>query len=188
MTGIKILDERSRYIISELAKDGRTKYTKMAKDLGITPAAVKERVERLIDKGFIKVSALVNTEKFFPIIAIIGIEADSEAVKILTRRFRSCPMVFHMAKTSGMHNLIISIATEDLNVIDKFLGNHVRSEPGVRHVEVNIGNSPPNPEFSQLKIGYPKLLESCPCGARCDECVSYLEKSCNGCPVTKFYK
>jgi len=188
MTVTKKLDERSRFIISELTKDGRTKYTKMARDLGITPAAVKERVERLIDKGYIKVSALINTQKFFPVTAIVGIEADAEAIKMLTRRFRNCPLVFHMAKTAGMHNLIISVAAEDLNSVDKFLSNHVRNEPGIRHVEVNIGNSPPNPEFCQLKIGHPKLLDSCPCGSRCDECISYLERSCNGCPVTKFYK
>jgi Lrp/AsnC family transcriptional regulator for asnA, asnC and gidA len=184
----KNLDDRSRYIISELTRDGRTKYTKMARDLKITPAAVKERVERLIDKGFIRVAALVNMQKFFPITAVIGIEADSDAIKILTRRFRNCPLVFHMAKTSGMHNLIIFIAAEDLNFIDKFISSHVRSEPGVRHVEVNIGNSPSNPEFLQLNVCSPKLLDACPCGARCDDCAFYTEHSCMGCPVTKFHK
>lgn len=188
MTVTKNLDDRSRYIISQLMKDGRTKYTTMAKKLGITPAAVKERVERMVDKGIIKVSALVNTQMFFPVTAVIGIEGDSEAIRILTRRFQNCPLVFHMAQTSGMHNLVISIAGEDLNSIEEFLSNHVRNERGVRHVEVNIGSSPHNPEFAQLKIGHPKLLASCPCGTSCDECSSYMNRSCKGCPVTKFYR
>lgn len=188
MTVSKNLDERSRYIIEQLMKDGRTKYTAIAKKLGITPAAVKERVERMIDKGIIKVSALVNIEMFFPVTAVVGIEGDADAIKTLTRRFENCPLVFHMARTSGMHNLVVSIAGEDLNSVEKFLSNHIRNEAGVRHVEVNIGNSPHHPKFAQLKIGYVKALSSCPCGMGCDKCPSYDDKSCRGCPVTKFYR
>ena len=63
----KRLDKTSRLIISEMIKDGRVKYTTLAKKLGITPAAVKERVERLIKNKVIRASILLNPKLFFPV-------------------------------------------------------------------------------------------------------------------------
>jgi len=182
------LDDTSKFIISELQKDGRTTYTELAQHLKITPAAVKERVERLIEKKIIKVSALVNTDKFYPVTAGIGLEADSEGLDKIARKMKNCPLVLNMIKTSGMHNLVMNMVAEDVMHLEKTLSNHIRNVPGVRHLEVNIGNSPIVPEFRQQKLFYEKPLEVAPCGANCDECVSYLDGSCKGCPVTIFFK
>ncbi len=174
----KILDETNRIILSELSKNGRTKFTTLAKMLKVTPAAVKERIERLIDKTLIKVSVLFNTEMLYPITAVIGIETDSEGVDILVKKLRNCPLILQMTRTSGMHNLIINMVADDVTHIERFLNNHVRSEPGIRHVEVNIGNSPVVPEFHQLRICYPQPLETAPCGLRPDD-----KEVCLNCPV-----
>lgn len=182
------LDDTSKFIISELQKDGRTTFTELARKLGITPTAVKERVDRLIEKKIIRVSALVNTEKFYPVTAGIGIEANSEGLNDIARKMKNCPLILHMIKTSGMHNLVMNMVAEDVMHLEKTLSNHIRNVPGVRHIEVNIGNSPIVPEFRQQKLFYEKPLEVAPCGAKCDDCVSYLDGSCNGCPVTVFFK
>ncbi len=182
------LDDKSKFIISELQKNGRVTYTELAGKLKITPAAVKERVERLIEKKIIRMSALINVEKFYPVTAGIGIEADSEGLNVIARKMKNCPLVAQMIKTSGMHNLVMSMVAEDVMHLEKTLSNHIRSVPGVRHIEVNIGNTPIIPDYRQLKLFYEKPLEVAPCGAKCDECVSYLDGSCKGCPVTVFYK
>ena len=131
------LDETNRYIISEMIKNGRIKYTKLAKDLGVTPAAVKERIERLIKNKIIHPSTLINMQDMFPVMAGVGIEADPETVTILVRKLTPCPLVLRLVRTSGNHNLLLSIQAEDFNQLESFLNNQIRSEPGINHVEVS---------------------------------------------------
>jgi len=176
----KTLDEVDKFIFSELFKDGRTKYTTLARKLKVTPAAVKERIDRLIERKILKVSSLLNTQKLYPMTAVIGIETDADGVKLLVRKLRNCPLVFQLLKTSGMHNLIISMVGKDLTQIDELLSKQIRSEPGIKHVEVNIGNVSIIPEFVQLKLLHSKNPEFAPCGLRHDD-----EERCPACPVFK---
>lgn len=126
----------------------------------------------------IKVSALLDSKQFFPVNATIGIEADSDGVSTLTRRLRNCPLVFHLTKTAGQHSLIISIVAEDLAQIEEFLNKQVRSEPGIKHVEVNIGNQLVVPEFTNIRMFYPPDEEYAPCGLKFDD-----ERRCPRCPA-----
>jgi DNA-binding Lrp family transcriptional regulator len=178
-------DRINKFLIAELQKDGRVKLTKLAKKLGITPAAVKERIERLIDRQVIKVFALINPDNinnpdfYYPISATLGIEADSECVSILTKRFRNCPLVITLHKTSGMHNLTMTLLGRDLESLEKRISDHIRNEPGIKHVEVNVGNSTFKDQFIPLKIAYP-IKNAAPCGVgkedetRCEDCPAFI--------------
>jgi len=178
------LDKINRFIISELQRNGRTKLTELAKKLKVTPAAVKERLERLIEKKVIRITTLINPENsisdfYYPICAIIGIEADSECISILTKKLNDCPLVLSMQKTAGMHNLIITMAGKDLSILEKRINDHIRSEPGIKHVEVNIGKFYPY-QFIPLKIQYPIAKDLAPCGVaknseiKCKDCLAFL--------------
>ena len=147
-----LLDSVNRFIISEMIKNGRVKLTTMADKLNITPAAVKERVDRLIEKKIIKVSALINAEKLFPLSASVGIEADNEGINILIKKLRMCPLITSITKTSGTYNLIVNMVSSNLTQLDNFLNSQIRSEPGIKHVEVNIGNATIIPEYRQIRL------------------------------------
>jgi len=175
---LDVLDNKNRIIISELLKDGRAKYTSLAKKLNVTPAAIKERVERLIEKKILRISALLNTQKLYPLTASIGIETDSDGVNLLIRKLRNCPLIFHLVRTSGNHNLILNMVSTDIGLIDDFLNKQIRSEPGIKHVEVNLGNTVAVPEFAQIRLFYSQDSETAPCGLRFDD-----EMRCPKCPV-----
>jgi len=172
-----ILDDVNRFIISELLKDGRMKFTTLAKKLNVTPAAVKERIDRLLKNKVIRTSALLNAQMLFPLLSVIGIEADADGVNVLTRKLRNCPLVVCMIRTSGMHNLILNTATEDIHQLENFLTNQIRSEPGMKHVEVNIGNASITQEFHHIKLFYENSPEYAPCGLRADD-----KEVCLNCP------
>lgn len=173
-----VLEDRNRFLISELIKNGRVKYTDLAKKLNVTPAAIKERVERLIEHKIIRPSALLNSQEIFPVTGGIGIESDAEGINILVRKLRNCPLVIHMTKTSGNHNLVLSIVSEDFQQLESFLNNQIRSEPGIKHVEVNVGNeSTIVPEFAHVRLFYDEDAELVPCGLRYDE-----REVCLNCP------
>lgn len=178
------LDKVNRLIIHELQKNGRIKLTHLARKLKITPAAVKERIERLLERNVIKVSALVNCENvssmYYPISATVGIEGDSECVSILTRKFINCPLTTSIQRVSGTHNLIITMVGRDLSCLEKRVNEHIRSEPGIKHVEVNIGKFVQ--PFIPIKINYPAAKDAAPCGIRkddetkCEDCLAFVSR------------
>ena len=171
-------DDTNRLIISEMIKDGRVKYTTLARKIGVTPAAIKERVERLIRLKMIRPTALVNTLDLFPVSATLGIEADAECANLLIRKLRPCPLVINITRTSGMHNLMLMVVAEDFAQLESFLNNQIRNEPGIKHVEVNVGDkSTIIPEYRQIRLFYEEDTDFVPCGLRYDE-----KNVCLNCP------
>jgi len=157
MKAKNFLDDTNKYIISEMVKNGRVKYTKLAKDLGVTPAAVKERIERLIKNNIIRPSVLVNMEVMYPVTCAIGIEAEPEAVKRLVKKLTPFPVVLRIIRTSGNHNLVLAIVAQDFAELENFINKEIRSESGINHVEVNIGNSAGTmPDFAHMRLSYEK--------------------------------
>lgn len=181
------LDDVNRFIISEMIKDGRVKYTKLARDLGVTPAAVKERIERLIKKQIIKPTTMLNMQELFPVAAGIGIEADPETVNILIRKLTPCPLALKLTRTSGNHNLILSVVAEDFSQLESFINNQIRSEPGINHVEVNIGNSAGIvPDFAYMRLLHEKETDRVPCGLKHNDSLVCL--NCPGLANVKHLK
>ncbi len=62
------LDETSKRIIEHLQQDGRRSYSSIGKDVGLSEAAVRQRVQRLTDQGIIQIVAVTNPlELGFPV-------------------------------------------------------------------------------------------------------------------------
>ena len=147
------LDEVNKYIISEMIKDGRVKYTKLAGDIGVTPAAIKERIDRLIKNKLIKPTILINIQELYPVGAAVGIEADQDTVDSLIKKLANSPRIIRIMRASGNHNLILSLVAEDFASLEAIINNQIRSEAGIKHVEVNITNSSGMyPDFAYLRL------------------------------------
>jgi Lrp/AsnC family transcriptional regulator for asnA, asnC and gidA len=136
-----------------MIKDGRVKYTKLARDLGVTPAAIKERIDRLIKNKLVKPTILINVQELYPVGAAVGIEADQDTVDSLVKRLSNSPRILRIMRASGNHNLILSLVAEDIASLEAFINNQIRSEAGIKHVEVNITNSSSMyPDFVYLRL------------------------------------
>ena len=55
-----LMDEVDKKIIAQLQADGRTSLEDLSKLTGFTSMGTKKRLEKLIENGAIKISALVN--------------------------------------------------------------------------------------------------------------------------------
>jgi len=84
----------------------------------------------------------LNMEKVYSVSAHIEIEADSKTINRLIDKFERSPLTYHLVKTSGRYNLIVSIITPNLESIENFIGKEIRSELGIRHIEVSVGELP----------------------------------------------
>src|ERR1700735_4125610 len=55
-----VLDDVSKQIIEQLQQDGRRSYAAIGKAVGLSEAAVRQRVQRLIDAGVMQVVAVTD--------------------------------------------------------------------------------------------------------------------------------
>ncbi|MDI6591520.1 MAG: ATP phosphoribosyltransferase [Patescibacteria group bacterium] len=136
------LDDIDLKILQALYRNGRKSFVEIAKETKLSPVGVKNRVEKLLSEDILKIQGLLNIKKVHSLSATIGVEANNETLSNLIEKFEKSPLVYHLVKTSGRCNLVIGIVAPDLESIENFIAMWLREEPGVKHIEVNIGELP----------------------------------------------
>jgi Lrp/AsnC family transcriptional regulator for asnA, asnC and gidA len=131
------LDDVDRAIIEQLQNDGRTAYTRLAKIVGLSEAAVRQRVQRLVDNGVMQVVAVTD-----PLLlglrrmAMIGVRAEGDTSSI-AEKLRGFDDIDYLVITAGSFDLLLEVVVEDDGALLE-LTNRIRSVPGVRATETFI--------------------------------------------------
>jgi DNA-binding Lrp family transcriptional regulator len=186
------LDEVDRKIISKLQLDGRTTLQELAKTVGFTSMGTKKRLQKLLERNTIRVSALLNpiSFKLFPAIVMLEME-NAEAMQNLINRFKDCPRVIHIFKTIGGYNLIALVVAETQDTLDSISMEKcsLRSNAGIRRSEFYpIGDIHFSP-FLQIRENLAhKEKTLTPCKVNCSPCNRYKALKCVGCPTTSHYR
>jgi len=134
-TGAPSLDHADKRIIEQLQEDGRRPYAQMAPAVGLSEAAVRQRVQRLIDAGVIQVVAVTDPRTMgFGRQAMIGIriEGDSRVVADAVAAFEE---VVYVVLTTGSFDLLAEVVVEDDEHLLALINDQIRAVPGVRSTE-----------------------------------------------------
>ena len=171
---LKDLDVIDLEIIKALSQDGRKTFVEIAKETGLTPVGIKNRIERLIEKEILKIQGLLNTEKFYSASATIGIDTDPNTISKLIKKLGNCPLVYNLVKvTGGHHNLIVDIIAPNQKRITDLIEKQIRSEPKIRYMEIDLGELPLIPKIHSLP-NFADKSKKCPCEKKCNECEYFL--------------
>jgi len=172
---LRDLDEIDLKIIKAFSEEGRKSFVNIAKETGLTPVGVKNRVEKLIEKELIDFHALLNVEKVYSLSASISIEASNKGVKELVKKFENCPLVYNLVKfpAGHHHNLVIGILAPDIDRINDLVTKQIRPNSEVRSLEVDIGEVPVIPN-KHLPPNFADKTKKCLCKERCNECEHFL--------------
>jgi DNA-binding Lrp family transcriptional regulator len=186
------LDEIDKKIIAQLQADGRTTLLELSKSIGFTSMGTKKRLEKLIKKGMIKVSALINPTalKLYPAIVMLEMES-AEAMQELLDRFKDCPRVVHIFKTIGGYNLIALVVAETQETLESISMEKcsLRCSQGIRRSEFYPISDTHFSPFLQIRENLAhKERKVSPCNIDCDPCNRYETQKCVGCPTTSNYK
>jgi len=186
------LDEIDKKIIAHLQADGRITLKDLAKIIGFTSMGTKKRLEKLIDKGALKVSALINpsTLKLHPAIVMLEMES-SRAMQKLLDRFKDCPRVIQIFKTIGGYNLIALVVAEDRDTLESIAIENcsLRSGQGIRRSEFYPISETLFSSFLPIRENLAhKERTMPPCNVKCEPCKRYELRKCPGCPTTSHYK
>ncbi len=133
-------------IIKYLSQDGRASFADIGKGIKLSSVAIKNRVDKLMKEGILVVKGELNINRFYTISACLFIEAAPKTVQNLIEKLAERSEVYHIAKRSGRHNLVLSILAQDIEGIEDFVDKEVRLAPGVSRVEVVVGELPMVPK------------------------------------------
>lgn len=132
------LDDVSKRIIEELQQDGRRSYAALAKSVGLSEAAVRQRVQRLLDAGVMQIVAVTDpTTVGFSRQAMIGIRTDGD-VREVAERLSALPELDYVVVCAGSFDLLVELVCEDDEHLLDLINDSVRTVPGVRETETFV--------------------------------------------------
>lgn len=186
------MDEKDRKIVAQLHRNGRTSYEKLAKIVGFSSVGAKKRVEKLIGKGTIKISALLNAQATRLNAALVMLETESaDAMRNILERFRACPRIVHMFTSLGGYNLIALVVAEDQDTLQGISMEKcsLRTAEGVRRSEFYpIGEIHYSPYLPVREHLASRSRTVAPCAVDCRSCERYASLKCVRCPATHYYR
>lgn len=130
------LDDTDKVIIRELQNDGRMPYTQLAPRVGLSQAATRQRVNRLVRRGVMQVVAVTDPAMLgLRHQAMVGINVDVD-VRDVAEVIAKIGAVDYLVITAGRYDIIAEVFSSDP---DEFLGvvnDKLRPIDGVRNIEI----------------------------------------------------
>lgn len=135
---VPVLDARDQAIIEQLQQDGRRSYATIAKAIGLSEAAVRQRVQRLRDDAVVQIVAVTD-----PLTvelarqAMIGVRVAGDT-RVVAARLAELPQVDYVVLVAGSFDLLIELTCTDDEELLELLNGEVRAVPGVQHTETFV--------------------------------------------------
>jgi len=135
------IDNLDRKILDIITKNARIPYLEVARECGVSGAAIHQRVQRLIRLGVIRGSefkvdpAMVG----FKTCAYIGIFLDHPGNfrKVITK-FKEIPEIIECHYTTGNYSLFLKVYTRDNEHLRDILTEKIQNIPGITRTETLI--------------------------------------------------
>ncbi len=132
------LDAVSKAIIEQLQVDGRRSYAEIGKAVGLSEAAVRQRVQKLTDAGAMQVVAVTDPMQLgFFRQAMIGIRASGDT-RVLADAVSSLSCVDYVVLTAGSFDLLVEVVCEDDEELLSLLNTQIRTLEGVMSTETFV--------------------------------------------------
>src|SRR5690606_19066286 len=136
--GAVILDDISKKIIEQLRQGGRKPYAAIGKAVGLSEAAVRQRVQRLIDAGVMQIVAVTDPLQLgFARQALIGIEAEGD-LEAVADALAAIDEVDYVVITAGQFDLLAELVCRNDEHLLELISKRIRAIPGVRRTETLI--------------------------------------------------
>jgi len=132
------LDNVSKAIIEHLQADGRRSYSSIAKSVGLSEAAVRQRVQRLLDSDVMQIVAVTDPLQIgFNRQAMVGIRVEGDT-QLVADRLADMSEVDYVVTTAGSFDLLVEVVCEDDDELLDLLSRRIRTLPGVASTETFV--------------------------------------------------
>lgn len=129
------LDETDKAIIRELQDDGRLPYAQLAPRVGLSQAATRQRVNRLIERGAMQVVAVTDPVALgLGYQAWIGVAVQGDA-RHVADALAEIDEVDYVIIVAGRFDIMAEIVCADSDAFVAVVNDRIRTVPGVVSLE-----------------------------------------------------
>ncbi|HEV2581482.1 MAG TPA: Lrp/AsnC family transcriptional regulator [Ktedonobacteraceae bacterium] len=130
------IDEIDQRIIEALQLDGRRPFTRLASELGISEASVRQRVANLINTQVMQIVAITNPFKMgFSLGGMIGIRVSGDRLLEVAQEIATFDEVIYLIICAGSFDLLAEVVCQDNDHLLNFLTEKLYKVPGVQQTE-----------------------------------------------------
>jgi len=132
------LDTVSKRIVELLQEDGRQSFVTIAREVGLSEAAVRQRVQKLIDADVMQIVAVTDPLQVgFSRQAMIGVRVAGDVARV-AEALCDMPEVSYVVTTAGSFDLLVEVVCEDDDHLLDLLIGRIRRLHGVTSTETFV--------------------------------------------------
>lgn len=132
------LDDVSKAIIEQLQQDGRRSYAAIGKVVGLSEAAVRQRVQRLVDTGIMQIVAVTDPLQLgFAREAMIGVRVTGP-IEPVADALAELDEVSYVVVTAGSIDILAEVIAESDEDLLEIVSARIRRIPGVASTETFV--------------------------------------------------
>ncbi|MFB2556247.1 Lrp/AsnC family transcriptional regulator [Herbiconiux liangxiaofengii] len=132
------LDDTSKAIIEQLQDDGRRSYAEIGKAVGLSEAAVRQRVQKLTESGVMQIVAVTDPLQLgFYRQAMIGLKVSGDTREVADA-LAQMPSVDYVVLTAGTFDILAEVVCEDDDDLIALLNSEIRKLDGVLSTETFV--------------------------------------------------
>jgi Lrp/AsnC family transcriptional regulator for asnA, asnC and gidA len=132
------IDVVSKAIIEQLQQDGRRSYAEIGKAVGLSEAAVRQRVQKLTETGVLQIVAVTDPMQMgFSRQAMIGIRCTGDTIAI-AQSIAKLAETDYVVHTAGSFDILVEVICENDDDFIELLNTKIRSLPGVISTETFV--------------------------------------------------
>lgn len=138
MTEPPILDDVNKRIIEQLQRDGRMSYATLAKKIGLSEAAARQRVQRMLDTGVMQIVAVTDPLTLgFHRQVMIGMKVEGD-MRVVADQIAEIPEVDYVVVCAGSYDVLAELVCADDEHLLSLLNDKIRAIPGVINSETFV--------------------------------------------------
>jgi Lrp/AsnC family transcriptional regulator for asnA, asnC and gidA len=135
----KKIDQTDRKIIKLLQKDGRISNTLIAKNIGISEATVRTRLNRLLDEEYIQVVAVSNPLKLgFEVTGIIRLDVELKRMESVVRELKKIDAIWYLVRTTGISDIYAEFVVRSMEELDELISKKMHRINGVLRTDTSL--------------------------------------------------
>jgi Lrp/AsnC family transcriptional regulator for asnA, asnC and gidA len=133
-----LLDDVNKRIIEQLQQDGRMSYAALAKVVGLSEAAVRQRVQRMLDSGVMQIVAVTDPLTLgFTRQVMIGLKVVGD-MRSVAKSLALIPEVAYVVICAGAYDLLAELVCTDDDHLLGLLNDQIRAISGVTATETFV--------------------------------------------------
>lgn len=133
------MDKLDIKILQFLQEDGRTPFTKIAKQLGVSESTIRSRYASLVETGVVHTVSIVDPFVLgFQAPAIVGISVEVGKIDEVAKAIVEFPDVSYMVMVLGTFDIIVEVFCRDISHLVDLITDGFHSVPGIRETETLV--------------------------------------------------